>query len=123
MSVVADGRGESEERRAEKRARYLDRTTTLNRREALALAYTELGYTSHGVADKIDATRGTVSRYLDRALARFGPAAVLQRGDVDDLEPVTPDDVLRWSSHYRQWWTGAAREHPDVVPSDVEDHL
>lgn len=108
------------DRRAEMRARYLDRTTVLEEREALALAYTEQGYSSYGVAGEIDATRGTVSRYLDRALARFGPEAILRRGDVDaDLEPVQPEEIARWPDHYQEWWTDAAREHPDLVPSDV----
>jgi DNA-binding CsgD family transcriptional regulator len=117
MSVDGD-------RRAEKRARYLDRTTSLERREALTVAYSELGYSSHGIADKLDATPGTVSTYLDRATARFGPQAVLQHApDVDDLEPVDAETVLDWNEELRQWWLDIAREHPDVVPSEVEQHL
>jgi|APHM01.1.fsa_nt_gi hypothetical protein len=114
----------TEQRRAEQRARYLDRTTSLKRREALAVAHSEQGFSTYGIADELDATRGTASTYLDRATARFGPQAVLQHvPDVDDLEPVDAETVLGWNEELRQWWLDTAREHRDVVPSDVEVYL
>jgi hypothetical protein len=110
-------------RQAEKRARYLERTTCLDRRPCRAVAYAELGYADAGVAGEIDATAGTVGKYLRRAIARFGPEAVYpapvdERGD---LEPVTVEDVLDWPDHYVELFREAADEHPDVVavPSDA----
>jgi hypothetical protein len=112
------------DRRAEERARYLDRTTDLDRREALAVAYSERGFSTYGIASEIDATRGTVSTYLDRATARYGPKAVLQHApDLDDLEPVDAATVAGWDDELREWWADTAREHPDVVPSDAEENL
>jgi len=117
------GDGRSDSRAAEERARYLDRTTALSRREALALAYSERGFSTHGIAEEIDATAGTVSRYLDRATARFGPAVVLRHApDAIDPEPVTAEEIVEWSDHYRSWWSDAARDHRDILPSGVR-HL
>jgi len=62
-----------EDRQAVERARYLNRTTDLRRRVCETIAYAERGYSSAGIAKKIDATEGTVSNYLDRASSRPPP--------------------------------------------------
>jgi hypothetical protein len=119
------------DRRAEERARFLDRTTDLDRREALALAHSELGASRYGAADEIDATPGTVETYLDRATARYGPAVVVRHAPpVDaDLKLVDDGDVLAWTELEREAWLDAAREHRDLVPdgvavpSDAEENL
>jgi len=118
-----------EERQATKRARYLERTTDLRRRVCKALAYSELGYSTGGIAKKIDANEGTVANYLERVVAHLGPAAVYPRAEEErgDLNRVTAAEVLEWPDHYREVYAEAASEHPDVASSGTrrkaEGHL
>jgi hypothetical protein len=116
MTAAADV---DEERAAVERARYLDRTTDLRRRVCEAIAYAELGYSSGGIADRIDATEGTARKYLSRAIAHLGPEATFARAKDDrgKLQPVTKGDVYQWPDHYRSVYADAANDHPDVAPS------
>jgi hypothetical protein len=77
-------------RDAEKRAQYVARTTDLDHRKALALAYSEQGCSERAIADNIDSTKGTVSSYLDEIGERYGPETVVATGvaEKDDLVPV-----------------------------------
>ncbi|CCC41960.1 hypothetical protein [Haloquadratum walsbyi] len=77
-------------RDAEKRAQYVARTTDLDHRKALALAYSEQGCSERGIADNIDSTKGTVSNYLDEIGERYGPETVVATGiaEKEDLTPV-----------------------------------
>jgi DNA-binding CsgD family transcriptional regulator len=108
-----------EDRQAVERARYLNRTTDLRRRVCETIAYAERGYSSAGIAKKIDATEGTVSNYLDRAVAHLGPEAVFPRAEADrgDLNAVARGEVAEWPAHYRDMFVEAAADHPDVAPS------
>jgi len=108
-----------EDRQAVERARYLSRTTDLRRRVCETIAYAERGYSSAGIAKKIDATEGTVSNYLDRAVAHLGPEAVYPRAEADrgELNAVARGEVTEWPAHYRDVFAEAAADHPDVAPS------
>jgi hypothetical protein len=78
---------EDNHRDAEKRAQYITRTTDLDYRKALALAYSEQGCSERGIADNIDSTKATVSNYLDEISDRYGSEVVLavDVGEKDDL--------------------------------------
>jgi hypothetical protein len=80
----------ADDRAAEERARYLDRTTDLKRRKCLAVAYAELGYSDAGIAGAIDSTKATVTKYLDEVADRYGAEAVYPKmpDDRGDLVPV-----------------------------------
>jgi len=111
-----------DERIAHERARYLEATTDLRAAEADAVAYAELGYSTSGIADHIDRGASTVSTYLERAIAAYGPAAVHARrpsalATDDDLTPVTDEDVLEWPPHYREVWCDAVDRHPERAPA------
>lgn len=64
---------------ARERARYLERTTQLNRKQSLTLAVKELGYSHHGVAAAIESTKGTVSSRLDTIEDIYGTEAVMPK--------------------------------------------
>jgi hypothetical protein len=91
------------DRGAEKRARYLARTTDLEHKHALAVAYAERGFSESGIADQMDTTAGTVGNYLDMVAEKYGPEAVHptpadDRGDlvpVDDQPATRPADGVR----------------------------
>ena len=107
-----------DERIAHERARYLETTTELRAKEADAVAWSELGYSSSGIAKQIDSGASTVSAYLERAIAAYGPEAAHARATSDlatddDLTPVTEGDVLEWPAHYREVWRDAVERHPD----------
>jgi hypothetical protein len=78
------------QREAKRRARYLDGTTELNYRKALALAYSEQGCSFSGIAQEIGSTKSTVKSYIDEIAERYGSDTVV-RVDVEttaDLVPV-----------------------------------
>jgi len=91
------------DRGAEERARYLARTTDLEQKHALAVAYAERGFSESGIADVMDSTTGTVGKYLDMVAETYGPEAVHptpadDRGDlvpVDDQPSTRPADGVR----------------------------
>jgi hypothetical protein len=64
---------------ARERARYLERTTQLDRKQSLTLAIKELGYSHHGVAAAIDSTKGTVASRLDTIEDIYGTDAVMPK--------------------------------------------
>jgi DNA-binding CsgD family transcriptional regulator len=110
------------DRQATRRAAFLEQTTQLAEREAQALAYSELGFSSAGIAKEIDASQSTVKTYLGRAIATFGPAVAEVRltFEVDRrLEPVTPGDLAQWSDRTHKVWTEAAQRHPERVPDAI----
>jgi len=113
---------------AYERARYLEATTQLRPKEADAVAWSELGYSSGAIAKQIDSGASTVVTYLERAIATYGPEAAHARSTDDlatdtDLTPVTSDDVASWPTHYREVWRDAVESHPeratDAVRSEV----
>jgi hypothetical protein len=93
----ADNRG------PEKRARYLARTTDLEQKHGLAVAYAERGFSESGIAEVMDTTAGTVRNYLDMVAETYGPEAVHptpadDRGDLvalDDQPTTRPADGVR----------------------------
>lgn len=70
---------EDETKYAQARARYLDRTEDLPRKYGKTLAYSELGYSSSGIAKKLEKTPGTIKKYLDRIEEEYGTAALYAR--------------------------------------------
>lgn len=108
-----------EETNAHERARYVEATTDLRGPEADAVAYSELGYSNHGIAKRIDSTTSTVGTYLQRVIAQYGPEAAHARAEFvpnRDLETVTADEIAEWPKHYRKVWGDAVEAQPDRAP-------
>ena len=109
-----------DERIAHDRARYLETTTELRAKEAYAVAWSELGYSSSGIAKQIDRGASTVSTYLERAIAQYGPEAAHARASFDvqrSLSEVADDEIVSWPAHYRETWRQAVERHPDRAPA------
>jgi len=112
------------DRWASRRAEYLEATTILSRREGLAVAYSERGFSDAGIAKQIDSTAGTVGNYLDRAVAYAGPAARYPRPEPEierDLERVELEDLADWTQTTREVWEVAADKHPEYAPDLAEE--
>jgi hypothetical protein len=80
MNVVVDGGSEplyrhDEQRWVDRRAQFLQREYGLRDRRSRTLAWSDLGYSSSGIAKRVDSTESTVRGYLDEASERFGPYA------------------------------------------------
>ena len=117
--MTADDDSLGLERWTSRRAEYLEATTILSYREALAVAYSERGFSDAGVAKRIDSTEGTVGNYLDRAVAAFGPRVRHARVDPEidrDLDRVTLEDLADWRLYRREVWREAADRFPDFAP-------
>jgi|APHM01.1.fsa_nt_gi hypothetical protein len=109
------------ETRANERARYIEATTDLSSSEADAVAYSELGHSESGIATRIDSTASTVSTYLDRVVAQYGPEAAHAKRPSElarerDLSEVDRDQIASWPQHYRETWQQAVERHPDRSP-------
>lgn len=107
------------DRWADRRADYIAATTLLSRREGLAVAYSEQGFSDAGVAKRVGCSEGTATEYLDRAVAAFGPSARYARLEPalqHDLDRVTRARVIAWPQHLRNVWGAAADAHPDYAP-------
>jgi transposase len=76
-------------RKAKERARYLDATTELDYRKALALAYSEQGCSHNGIAQNIGSTKSTVTSYIDEIADRYGSDVVVSVG-VPEKKDITP---------------------------------
>jgi|APHM01.1.fsa_nt_gi hypothetical protein len=109
---------------ASRRAEYLAQTTVLPTPAAEAVAYSELGYSDAGISKQVDAAEGTVTAYLDRAVAHYGPAARHPRRDgtiETDLKAVDLERVASWPQHRREVWRDAVDRHPDYKPPALAD--
>jgi len=125
------------DRQVSRRAAYIEAGTELSTTEAGALACSELGFSTSGIAKRIDSTQGTAKTYLGRAIARFGPEAAYVRLEFDierDLDPVEVDDIADWTGAAAEWdevdteaasrlkgtvWRTKAKRHSEYVPEDV----
>lgn len=68
-----------DEKYANARARYLERVENLPRKYGKTLAYSELGYSTSGIAKRLDKTEGTVKKYFDRLENQYGTEALYAR--------------------------------------------
>lgn len=113
------------DRAALERSRYLVATTDLTEREARALAYREMGYSSSGIAQKLERTPGTVTTYLDRIVAQYGLDAVEtklpeQRGN---LSEVTPERLAELSDGVREQYMAIACRELERVPEEIAEKV
>lgn len=84
---------ENPERWVERRAEYLSSTdVALRETVAEAVAWSELGYSSTGIAKKMDVGDSTAKKYLDRASQKY--AGILLQTVTDLDNPETPLDGL-----------------------------
>lgn len=77
------------EQYATERGRYLERTVGLDKRRGTALGYSELGYSTSGIAKCVDANEGTVLEWLNSIADEYDPRALEARpqsNPVRDLE-------------------------------------
>lgn len=65
-----------EGRWVDRRSQYLKRATGLDETDAEIIAYSELGYSSGGIAKKVDLGEGTVRNHLDEIADQYGDTAV-----------------------------------------------
>lgn len=111
-----------DERSATERGRYLARDTQLRKPEAMAVAYSELGYSVSGIAKHVDASESTIQSYLERAIALygFGIAETL-------LDPENPPSYERVESGYHQSletedeqeeWAQIVDRHQEKLPQE-----
>ena len=92
---VLDEATHTDERTITERARYLAKTTDLNRGEAETVAASEMGFSDTRLAKQIGIVPVTATKWLDRAIAQYGltvalPKPVTERGD---LVEVTCEDL------------------------------
>jgi hypothetical protein len=114
------------EREARERGRYLERTTDLTEREAHTVAYSELGFSASGTANRTGYGEGSIERYLERAAAQYGHEAIVPKtADERDgkLVEVTHEEVLAYPEGTREWWIEAARDHREWAPDWGQDLL
>jgi hypothetical protein len=138
------------DRGAEKRARYLARTTDLEHKHALAVAYAERGFSESGIADLMDSTTGTVGNYLDMVAETYGAEAVhpTPADDRGDLVPLDDQPATRPAANvehgrvvavdgtaetphiaelfFRTWWRkGTIQRDPKVAlqPAEYDEEV
>lgn len=109
------------ERVASERGAYLAATTDLDRRQGRSVGYLELGFSDAGAARKIGVAPTTVSGWISRTVAQYGPRVgfptpASERGD---LVEVTRERVLDLPHAEREQFREAAVENPGVVPGEV----
>jgi hypothetical protein len=82
------------DRWAERRAQFIRREFELDYRHAITLAYSELGFSSSGIAARTQFTENTIRGYLDQLANDFGQAAVWAKlPDAIGIEAaIGPDD-------------------------------
>jgi transposase len=78
---------ESPERWAERRAQFIESEYDLEQRHAVTVAYSELGYSSSGIAKRTGFAEGTVRGYLDTLAEELGEAVLwAKRSDRLELD-------------------------------------
>jgi hypothetical protein len=120
-----------DERKATERARWLARKTKMDRKVAEAVAWSELGFSTGGIAKKVERAESTVTNYLERAGARYGLAAMWARAEYDkhrELTPVEPGHHKTFDTEQRRdVWIELFITHADRLPqewvNDVEQEL
>lgn len=80
LSTVPDLDDVDHDDYATARGRYLERAAPdLSKRQAKALAYREIGYSTGGIARKMETGEPTVKAYLETVAERFGRRALETR--------------------------------------------
>ncbi len=67
------------ERWVDRRMQYLERATKLDDTDAEIIAWSELGYSSSGIAKKVDLGESTVKTHLEEIAEQFGVEATYAR--------------------------------------------
>lgn len=113
------------ERAAAERGRYLTRVHQgLRDEQARAVAYRELGWSSSGIARKVDVGKATVQTWLEQVATRHGLRAVETKPESEREGPLpTPaTDELRaeLSPGVLAEYLELAQRHPGHVPGAVD---
>lgn len=106
-------------REARERGRFLDATSELSEREALTVAWSELGFSDSGIATRIGNSEGTVKTHREKAAVRYGHAAIeskVTNERENRLVEVTREDIFAYPEGTREWWIGVARDNRDIAP-------
>lgn len=67
---------ENEQRWVDRRSQYLKRSTPLDKTDARIIAWSELGYSSTGIAKQVDLGESTIQQHLDEIAENHGRQAV-----------------------------------------------
>jgi len=128
--VVCDGGSAftdlDDDREARERGRYLDATTDLTEREAHTVAYSEMGFSASGTANRTGYAEGSIERYLERTAVKYGHEAIVPKtADERDgtLVEVTREEVFEYPEGTREWWLSTAADHPDMAPDWARERL
>lgn len=118
---------DDEERWVKRRANYIERTTDLRKVEATALAYSELGYSNAGIAQKpsLDTSKSTVKSWLERIASQYGIHTLnaKNKGEIDQAEnltEITSDDIEAYPREIREDWYVMAARNVEDVPDDPD---
>jgi DNA-binding CsgD family transcriptional regulator len=85
-----------------KRTSYLTRTTKLTDSEAEALAWSECGYSSSGIAGQMDTSQSTVKSYLKSIEALYGLEATVGRSD--DTDHSLNEKSVQYAADCPEWF-------------------
>lgn len=111
-----------DERYATQRSRYLARKTDLRKPEALAVAYSERGYSFNGAAKRMDASESTVKKYMERAMALYGleiAETILPDEDIPDYERVDSEYPQTLTHEQeRERWIQLVDRHQENLPQE-----
>ena len=110
-----------EGRFATQRGRLLARTTGLREKEALAVAYAELGYSANGISKKIETSESTVKEYLEKAMALYGMEITLTIDpdqELPEYEQVEPGYHRSLPEEERQEWVKLVDRYKSKLPQE-----
>lgn len=119
---------EDDDRYATQRATSLARITDLRRTEAEAIAYSERGYSSSGIAKRMDTTESTVKSYLERAMALYGLEIAFPL-TTEELENSPPSHERVAPDYYRSLphrslkkdWLKYVQRHSERIPVEWQN--
>lgn len=105
-----------EHRYVNRRSSKLKRITDLRATVTEAIAWSELGYSSSGIARRMDTNEDTVGSWMEEAMARYGLSiaeAVGTHEKIEDPEKVDPDYVGQLKNKDKAKWIEYVVRHGD----------
>lgn len=100
--------------------RYLERTSMLRQKVAHALAYSMHGFSTSGIAGRLDTSQPTAERWLQEVEAIYGPDPLLIHDPgKPELELLTPGDVIDESGELKEWWVERAERCENQLPDEL----
>ncbi|WIV68334.1 hypothetical protein [Natrialbaceae archaeon AArc-T1-2] len=113
----------SEDRKIELAASYIRRAADVREPIPEALAYRHAGYSSSGIAKRLDTREDTVESWMDRVAAQYGLSAIeaKEAGAKPEFGELTQDELKRYSEPVKaQWWQRAKDNHGHIPDGLLE---